>query len=76
MSVHVYVRVNPFKEFDTYEPLRTPFECEHCDFFTTDAVTAAEHLNCHNNLATEDISRWEPPVSPVQISVIVPNPNF
>ena len=76
VSVHFHVRVNPFEEFDTYEPLRTPFECERCDFFTTDAVTAAEHLNCHNDLATEDISRWEPPVSPVQISVIVPNPNF
>ena len=74
--IHVHVRVNPFKEFDSYEPLRTPFECERCNFFTTDAVTAAEHVNCHNKLATEDISRWEPPISPVQISVIVPNPNF
>ena len=64
------------EEFDAYEPLRTPFECPRCNFFTTDAVLAAEHSDSHNDLATKDISRWEPSVSPVQISVIVQNPNF
>ena len=57
---------------ESYEPLRTPFECPRCNFFTTDA----EHSDSHNYLATKDISRWEPSVSPVQISVIVQNPNF
>ena len=64
------------EEFGDYEPLRTPFECPRCNFFTTDAATAAEHSDSHNDLATKVISRWEPSVSPVQISVIVPNPNF
>ena len=64
------------EEFDDYEPLSTPFECPRCDFFTTDAVLAAEHSDTHNHLAAKDISRWEPSVSPVQVSVIVPNPNF
>ena len=39
-------------------------------------LTPTEHSDSHNDLATKVISRWEPSVSPVQISVIVPNPNF
>ena len=67
---------NLIKKFDPYEPLRIPFECEHCHFFTTDAILAAEHSDSHNELATKTISRWEPSTIPIPVSVIVPNPAF
>ena len=61
------------EEFDPNEPMRVPFECEHCDFSTTDAVAAASHAESHNDIATKEISRWEPSTHPIPISVIVPN---
>ena len=64
------------EEFNPNEALRIPFECEHCDFVTTDATLAAEHADSHNDLATKTISRWEPSTVPISVSVIVPNPAF
>ena len=62
--------------FDAYEPLRIPYECESCSFFTTDSVLAADHTAFHLDLATKDISRWEPSTLPIPMSVIVSNPYF
>ena len=70
------IRDEEIEEFDPYEPLRIPFECESCSFFTTDSIMAAEHTAFHEDLATKVISRWEPSCTPMAISVIVPNPSF
>ena len=70
------IRQEEIEEFDPYEPLRAPFECESCSFFTTDSIMAAEHIAFHEEIAKKVISRWEPSISPKAISVIVPNPNF
>ena len=70
------IRGEELEEFDEYEPLRIPFECETCSFITTDSILAAEHTAFHDDLATKVISRWEPDLSTVRLSVIVPNPNF
>ena len=64
------------EEFDPNEALRIPFECEHCDFTTTNAILAAQHSDSHNELTTKTISRWEPSTIPIPVSVIVPNPGF
>ena len=58
------------------EPRRTLYECEHCAFLAFDANTAAEHSHWHNQLATTDILTSMVPITPIPMSVIVPNPNW
>ena len=64
------------ENFEPYEPLRIPFECESCSFFTTDSVLAAHHTDFHNELVyqAKHISRWEPSTASIRTSVIVANP--
>ena len=70
------IQLEEIESFDAYEPLRIPYECESCSFVTTDSVLAADHTAFHLDLATKDMSRWEPSTVPIPMSVIISNPNF
>ena len=71
------IRNEVAQEFDAYEPLTDPFECEDCSFSTTDSIVAAEHIEWHTDINhAKSISRWEPSVSSIRTSVITENPNF